>query len=48
MNGSEIATYKIVSLTIFIAFFAVAAFYAYRPKNKQKFEVIAKLPMEDE
>ncbi|MDX1948904.1 MAG: cbb3-type cytochrome c oxidase subunit 3 [Rickettsiales bacterium] len=47
MSEQEIINYKIFSLIFFVIIFAIAVFYAFRPKNKKKFEEIAKLPMED-
>ncbi len=47
MSEQEIINYKLFSLLFFLAIFLVAVFYAYRPKNKKKFEDISKLPMED-
>jgi len=46
MTESEIITYKILGLFIFMGIFLYAAFCAYRPKNKHKFEEIAKIPSE--
>ena len=48
MNEAEIINYKVFSLIFFVVVFAIAVFYAIRPKNKKKFENAAKLPLEDE
>ncbi len=47
MNESELVTYKIVGLIIFMSIFVYAAFYAYRPKNKKMLEEVAKTAIED-
>jgi cbb3-type cytochrome oxidase subunit 3 len=47
MTESELINYKIFGLVIFMSIFLYAAFYAYRPKNKNKFEEIAKKVLEE-
>lgn len=47
MTENEVINIKIFSLVFFVAFFAVMAFYAYRPKNKKMMEEYSKIPLED-
>jgi cbb3-type cytochrome oxidase subunit 3 len=47
MTESEIVFYKILGLIIFMSIFLYAVFYAYRPKNKKKFEEIAEKILEE-
>ncbi len=47
MTENEIINIKIFSLILFMGIFAVMAFYAYRPANKNKMEEYSKIPLED-
>jgi cbb3-type cytochrome oxidase subunit 3 len=47
MSEAAIINIKIFSLLFFVFFFGVMAFYAYRPKNKNKMKEYANIPLED-
>jgi cbb3-type cytochrome oxidase subunit 3 len=47
MSESELISYKIFGLIIFMSIFLYACFYAYRPKNKKMFEEIANKVLEE-